>query len=43
MPSKKFLLVLALALNIPYRRTKSFQCFLKACRTHECSSEHIDC
>jgi hypothetical protein len=29
--------------NIPYRRSESLQCILKASRTHECSNEHIDC
>jgi hypothetical protein len=29
--------------NIPYRRSQSFQCVLKACRTHDCSAEHISC
>jgi hypothetical protein len=28
-----------LRLNIMYRRSESFQCLLKACRTHDCSIE----
>jgi len=32
-----------LGLDITYRRSKSFQCILKACRTHDCSTEHIGC
>ena len=30
-----------LALNVTYRRSESFQCVLKACGTHGCSTEHI--
>jgi hypothetical protein len=32
-----------LGLDITYRRSESFQCILKARRTHNCSSEHIGC
>ena len=32
-----------LGLNITYRRSESLQGVLKACRTHDCSTEHIDC
>jgi hypothetical protein len=32
-----------LGLNLTYRRSESLQCVLKACGTHNCSSEHIDC
>jgi len=31
-----------LRINIMYRRSESFQCLLKACRTHDCSIEHTD-
>src|SRR5437016_13998675 len=30
-----------LGLNVTDRRSEAFQCILKACRAHECSSEHI--
>src|SRR5438477_227960 len=30
-----------LGFNITYRRSESFQCLLKACRTHERSIEHM--
>ena len=32
-----------LGLDITYRRSESFQCILKARRTHDCSIEHIGC
>jgi hypothetical protein len=32
-----------LGLDITYRRSESFQCIMKACRTHDCSIEHIGC
>jgi hypothetical protein len=32
-----------LGLDITYRRSESFQCILKATRTHYCSTEHIVC
>jgi hypothetical protein len=32
-----------LGFDITYGRSESFQCILKACRTHDCSIEHIGC